>query len=170
MYGGGWSGMGIITSCINRFTVGRTSLLRVAENIITCFSCGVFIKICWTSARMSTHAACNTNDMKDSQFSKTAITPTHTLTTWLGKANRRERRKKHTRLTGRLKHLVAFVKDKVLEVREIKRSIAHKREHTPWGAHDNVLSSFTSRRSRERTGRGVGVSCRRDKQTPPVMV
>mmetsp|Transcript_25424 Transcript_25424/g.66556 ORF Transcript_25424/g.66556 Transcript_25424/m.66556 type:complete len:205 (+) Transcript_25424:655-1269(+) len=44
-------------SCMKRLTVGRTSLLRVAENIITCFSCGVFMKICCTSARMSSFSS-----------------------------------------------------------------------------------------------------------------
>ena len=42
-----------ITSCINRLHTGRISLLKVAENIITCLSWGVNLKISWTSFRMS---------------------------------------------------------------------------------------------------------------------
>ena len=39
-------GGGERTSCMNLLHVGRTSLLRVALNIMTCLSCGVFMKIC----------------------------------------------------------------------------------------------------------------------------
>lgn len=42
-----------ITSCINLRQTGRISLLSVAENIITCFECGVLRKISWTSRRIS---------------------------------------------------------------------------------------------------------------------
>jgi len=42
------------TSCINFLQIGRMSLLRVAENIITCLSWGVTRKISWMSQRMST--------------------------------------------------------------------------------------------------------------------
>ena len=41
------------TSCMNFLQTGRTSLLRVAENIMTCFSTGVILKISWTSRRIS---------------------------------------------------------------------------------------------------------------------
>lgn len=34
-----------ITSCMNFLQTGRISLLRVAENIMTCLSCGVNLKI-----------------------------------------------------------------------------------------------------------------------------
>lgn len=44
----------VITSCMNFLQTGRISLLRVALNIITCFSWGVLRKISWTSRRMST--------------------------------------------------------------------------------------------------------------------
>lgn len=47
---------GIITSCMNFLQTGRMSFDRVAENIITCFECGVARKISWMSRRMS---ACN---------------------------------------------------------------------------------------------------------------
>lgn len=46
-------GLFLITSCMNFLQTGRISLLRVALNIITCFSCGVFRKISWTSDRIS---------------------------------------------------------------------------------------------------------------------
>jgi len=39
------AGAGIITSCMNFLQTGRISLDRVAENIITCFECGVARKI-----------------------------------------------------------------------------------------------------------------------------
>lgn len=42
-----------ITSCMNLRQTGRISLLSVAENIITCFECGVLRKISWTSRRIS---------------------------------------------------------------------------------------------------------------------
>ena len=41
------------TSCINFLQTGRISLLRVAENIITCLSWGVILKISCTSLLMS---------------------------------------------------------------------------------------------------------------------
>ena len=41
------------TSCMNFLQTGRMSLLRVALNIMTCFSCGVARKISCTSRRMS---------------------------------------------------------------------------------------------------------------------
>ena len=44
---------GIITSCMNFLQTGRMSFERVAENIITCFSCGVARNISWMSLRMS---------------------------------------------------------------------------------------------------------------------
>lgn len=43
----------VITSCMNFLQTGRISLLKVALNIITCFSWGVLRKISWTSRRMS---------------------------------------------------------------------------------------------------------------------
>lgn len=43
----------LITSCMNLRHTGRISLLRVALNIMTCFSCGVMRKISWTSRRIS---------------------------------------------------------------------------------------------------------------------
>lgn len=42
-----------ITSCINLLQTGRISLLKVAENIITCLSWGVNLNISWTSFRIS---------------------------------------------------------------------------------------------------------------------
>lgn len=42
-----------ITSCINFLQTGRISLLSVAENIITCLSWGVILKIACTSLLMS---------------------------------------------------------------------------------------------------------------------
>jgi len=42
-----------ITSCMNFLHTGRISLLRVALNIITCFSCGVKRNISCTSRRIS---------------------------------------------------------------------------------------------------------------------
>lgn len=42
-----------ITSCMNFLQTGRISLLRVAENIITCLSWGVILKISCTSLRIS---------------------------------------------------------------------------------------------------------------------
>ena len=48
------SGTGIkLTSFMNFLHTGRISLDSVAENIITCLSCGVILKISCTSARMS---------------------------------------------------------------------------------------------------------------------
>ena len=41
------------TSCMNFRQTGRTSLLRVAENIMTCFSTGVILKISCTSRLIS---------------------------------------------------------------------------------------------------------------------
>ena len=41
------------TSCMNFLQTGLMSLLRVAENIITCFSWGVARKISWTSLLIS---------------------------------------------------------------------------------------------------------------------
>ena len=41
------------TSCMNFLQTGRMSLLSVALNIMTCFSCGVARKISCTSRRMS---------------------------------------------------------------------------------------------------------------------
>ena len=38
---------------MNFLHTGRISLDSVAENIMTCLSCGVILKISWTSARMS---------------------------------------------------------------------------------------------------------------------
>lgn len=38
---------------MNLLQTGRISLLSVAENIITCLSWGVILKISWTSLRMS---------------------------------------------------------------------------------------------------------------------
>lgn len=49
----GRSRRGVITSCMNFLQTGRISLLRVALNIMTCFSWGVIRKISWTSRRMS---------------------------------------------------------------------------------------------------------------------
>lgn len=49
----GRSRRGVITSCMNFLQTGRISLLRVALNIMTCFSWGVTRKISWTSRRMS---------------------------------------------------------------------------------------------------------------------
>lgn len=43
----------IFTSCINFLQTGRISLLKVAENIITCLPCGVLRKISCTSRRIS---------------------------------------------------------------------------------------------------------------------
>lgn len=43
----------ILTFCMNFLQVGRISLLRVAENIITCLWCGVARKMSCTSLRMS---------------------------------------------------------------------------------------------------------------------
>ena len=40
-------------ACMNFLQTVRISLERVAENIITCFSCGVLLKISCTSARMT---------------------------------------------------------------------------------------------------------------------
>ena len=45
----------IITSCMNFLQTGRISFDSVAENIITCFECGVARKISWMSRRISTH-------------------------------------------------------------------------------------------------------------------
>ena len=42
-----------ITSCMNFLQTGRISLLRVALNIITCFSWGVIRNISWTSFLIS---------------------------------------------------------------------------------------------------------------------
>lgn len=41
------------TSDMNFLQIGRISLLSVALNIMTCFSCGVCRKIDWTSDLMS---------------------------------------------------------------------------------------------------------------------
>lgn len=46
-------GLGLLTSCMNFLQTGRISLLRVALNIMHCFSCGVRRKISCTSRRMS---------------------------------------------------------------------------------------------------------------------
>jgi len=43
----------IFTSCMNFLQTGRMSFDSVAENIITCFECGVARKISWMSRRMS---------------------------------------------------------------------------------------------------------------------
>lgn len=42
-----------ITLFMNFLQTGRISLGRVAENIMTCFSCGVILKTSCTSRRMS---------------------------------------------------------------------------------------------------------------------
>ena len=44
-------------ACMNFLQTVRISLERVAENIITCFSCGVLLKISCTSARMSSFSS-----------------------------------------------------------------------------------------------------------------
>lgn len=41
------------TSCMKRLQTARSSFGRVAENIMTCFSCGVILTISWTSRRIS---------------------------------------------------------------------------------------------------------------------
>lgn len=46
-------GKQVFTSCINLLQTALISLLRVALNIITCFSCGVALKICCTSVLIS---------------------------------------------------------------------------------------------------------------------
>lgn len=51
---GGREGRRVFTSCMNLRQTGRISLLKVALNIMTCFSWGVMRKISWTSRRMST--------------------------------------------------------------------------------------------------------------------
>lgn len=50
---GGREGRRVFTSCMNLRQTGRISLLKVALNIMTCFSWGVMRKISWTSRRMS---------------------------------------------------------------------------------------------------------------------
>lgn len=50
---GGREGRRVFTSCMNLRHTGRISLLKVALNIMTCFSWGVMRKISWTSRRMS---------------------------------------------------------------------------------------------------------------------
>lgn len=42
-----------LTSLMNFLQMGRISLLSVAENIMTCLSCGVILKMSCTSPRMS---------------------------------------------------------------------------------------------------------------------
>lgn len=44
----------LLTSVMNFLQIGRTSLSSVAENIITCLSCGVSLNTSWTSERIST--------------------------------------------------------------------------------------------------------------------
>lgn len=55
---GGREGRRVFTSCMNLRQTGRISLLKVALNIMTCFSWGVMRKISWTSRRMSTRKRC----------------------------------------------------------------------------------------------------------------
>lgn len=50
---GGREGRRVFTSCMNLRQTGRISLLKVALNIMTCFSWRVMRKISWTSRRMS---------------------------------------------------------------------------------------------------------------------
>lgn len=77
---------------MNFLQTGRMSLESVALNIITCFSCGVALKISWTSRLMSvesrTKASVNVVSRRESQ---------------------------HTKL---FQHLVTFIEDKVLEMFE----------------------------------------------------
>ena len=63
---------GIITSCMNFLQTGRMSLDRVAENIITCFECGVARKISWMSRRMSAH---DTSALAAMLSTSTLLTP-----------------------------------------------------------------------------------------------
>ena len=50
---GGREESSIFTSCMNFLQTGRMSLDKVAENIMACFSCGVILKISWTSRLIS---------------------------------------------------------------------------------------------------------------------
>ena len=73
---------GIITSCMNFLQTGRMSLDRVAENIITCFECGVARKISWMSRRMSAHDT-TANDCNNGTLSETICLRLITSGSWV---------------------------------------------------------------------------------------
>ena len=100
------------TSCMNFLQMPRTpvSLDRVAENMSTCLSCGVFLKIACTSPRMSA--------AEDDQ-----MLPSSPETKWRGFSRVQCGGSGRRGNTERLQHAVALVKNEVLDFAQVE--VAH---------------------------------------------
>lgn len=108
-----------LTSCMNLRQTGRISLLRVALNIMTCFSWGVALKISWTSRLMSTTRSKHSNKSRRLVF-------LHPVS------------RSAPSLTQLFQHFVALVQHKVFDVLQLEDLAVDQRQGATGCSHHNV--------------------------------
>lgn len=110
---------------MNFLQISRVSFDRVAENIITCLSCGVPRKISWTSRRISEKNC----QAWPSQWSNFERHPPEILSKLYQGA---------MELTKGIKHFVTFIENKVFDIFQVQWSVADQSLEATWSCDDNM--------------------------------
>lgn len=107
---------GKLTWSINLLQTGRMAVERVAENIMTCLSWGVALKISWTSCRMSAASECAAQYLSATHEhpGKTAFS---SVAIKIGNAHIGEGQVGRTNI---FQHLVTFIQHKVPDMRQVE--------------------------------------------------
>ena len=117
-----WGRLQNITSCINFLHTGRISLLSVAENIMTCLSWGVILKISWTSLRISAYI----HTCKGHRGGKGGPI----IIKWVDNGR--------CKITKWLEHLVTFIKDEMSHILEWEILLSGKSKYPSRCANHNM--------------------------------
>ena len=113
---------------MNFLQISRVSFDRVAENIITCLSCGVPRKISWTSRRISEKNVRPSN-VRPSKWCNFERHPTESLSELYQGA---------MELTKGIEHFVTFIENKVFDIFQVQWSVADQSLETTWSCDDNM--------------------------------